>query len=51
MTSFSLKYQSRVLVALPSDTISSKWLVGTTVLREENEVSSLVLLRVLEITM
>lgn len=35
---YSLKYQARVLVALPCDTISSKWLVGTTALREENEV-------------
>ncbi|KAG2493240.1 hypothetical protein HYH03_008656 [Edaphochlamys debaryana] len=35
---YSLKYQARVLVALPSDTISSKWLVGTTALREENEI-------------
>ncbi|KAG2436284.1 hypothetical protein HXX76_006595 [Chlamydomonas incerta] len=35
---YSLKYQARVLVTLPCDTISSKWLVGTTALREENEV-------------
>ncbi|EFJ46715.1 hypothetical protein VOLCADRAFT_81755 [Volvox carteri f. nagariensis] len=40
-TNYSLKYQARVLVALPSDTISSKWLVGTTALREENEVRML----------
>ncbi|KXZ43814.1 hypothetical protein GPECTOR_80g174 [Gonium pectorale] len=37
-TTYQLKYQARVLVALPCDTISSKWLVGTTALREENEI-------------
>ncbi|GLI70488.1 hypothetical protein VaNZ11_015369 [Volvox africanus] len=40
-THYSLKYQARVLVAVPSDTITSKWLVGTTALREENEVRML----------
>ncbi|KAG2449235.1 hypothetical protein HYH02_005981 [Chlamydomonas schloesseri] len=38
MNVFSARYQARVLVALPCDTITSKWLVGTTALREENEV-------------
>ncbi|GFR45435.1 hypothetical protein Agub_g6814, partial [Astrephomene gubernaculifera] len=37
-TTYSLKYQARVLVALPCDTVTSKWLVGTTALREENEI-------------
>jgi hypothetical protein len=36
---YALKYQARVLVALGADAISSQFLVGTTALREENEVS------------
>lgn len=37
---YSLKYQARVLTSLPSDSVNSKWIVGTTALREENEVCS-----------
>ncbi len=36
--SYSLKYQARVLTPLLSDSVYSKWIVGTTALREENEV-------------
>lgn len=36
--SYSLKYNSRCIVAQPADTVNSKWLVGTNALREENEV-------------
>ena len=35
---YSLKYNARVLVPVTSDAVNSKWLVGTTALREENEV-------------
>lgn len=35
---YSLKYQARVLTSLPSDSVNSKWIVGTTALREENEI-------------
>lgn len=35
---YGLKYLARVLVAQTSDAVNSKWLVGTTALREENEV-------------
>jgi hypothetical protein len=35
---YSLKFNARVLVPVTSDAVNSKWLVGTTALREENEV-------------
>ena len=35
---YSLKFNSRALVAQPADRINSKWVVGTNALREDNEV-------------
>lgn len=35
---FSLRYQARCLKAVTADKFSSKWVVGTNSLREENEV-------------
>ena len=36
--SVNLKYQARCLAAQPSDERCSRWLAGTTALREQNEV-------------
>ena len=36
--SYSLKYNARVLVAAPTDSVNTKFIVGTNALREENEV-------------
>lgn len=37
---YGLKYQARCLAAVESDNKKSRWLVGTSCLREYNEVSS-----------